>query len=197
MNKTKKVAIICAAIIAAVLIVPAVKFLPKLNGASPAGEPTSKYEYTTLVPYVDAQTQVLTPTTAKLKPEFTTRYEENASRLSQTKGWQDNDLTLGIPKIKTGSISTVEYVTDRGRRTVIRIDTLGYDSYLSYVAQLEQAGFSDNNAKAHIPAAEPSKVAMFYSKFDGTRSFGVYWYGNESEAGFDCEIVISDYEQAK
>ncbi len=197
MNKTKKIIVFCAAIVAAVLIIAGIKFLPKNSGTAFAEETSSKYEYTTLVPFAEAQTEILTPTTAKLQPEFTTRYEENATRLSQIKGWQDNDLTIGIPKIKADSISTVEYVTDRGRRTVIRIDTLSYGNYLRYVEQLEKAGFKDNNGKAHIPAAEPSKVAMFYSMFDGTRSFGVYWYGNESEAGFDCEIVISDYEQAK
>ena len=63
--------------------------------------------------------------------------------------------------------------------------------------KLEKAGFKDNNSHAHIPQNAPSTVAMFYSKFDGERSFGVYWYGDSSSAGFDCEIVISDYDQAK
>ncbi len=194
---TKKITAVCAVALVAVLVFLGVRFLPrKGGGADVTEESTTKYEYTTLVPFAQAQTEILTPTTVKLQNEFTTHYEENASRLSQKKGWQDNDLTAGLPKIRTGEVSTVDYVTDKGRRTVIRIDVFGYNSYLNYIAQLEAAGFTDNNGKAHIPSAEPSTVAMFYSRFDGNRSFGVYWYGVESEAGFNCEIVICNYDQA-
>lgn len=195
---TKKIIAVCAAVLAAVLVFLGVKFLPgRSEPYSPETEESStKYEYTTLVPFAPAQTEILTPTTVKLQYEHTTRYEENASRLSQKKGWQDNDLTMGLPKIRTGDVSTVEYITDKGRRTVIRIDVFGYGSYLNYIDQLEAAGFADNNGRAHIPSSAPSTVAMFYSRFDGSRSFGVYWYGAESDAGFNCEIVICDYDQA-
>lgn len=194
---TKKIVVVCVAVLAAVLVFLGVRFGPGIGGGTDVTEePTTKYEYTTLVPFAQAQTEILTPTTVKMQNEFTTRYEENASRLSQKTGWQDNDLTAGMPKIRTGEVSTVEYVTDKGRRTVIRIDVFDYNSYLNYIAQLESAGFTDNNGKAHIPYAAPSTVAMFYSRFDGNRSFGVYWYGAESDAGFNCEIVICDYDQA-
>ncbi len=195
---TKKIIAVCAAVLAAVLVFLGVKFLPDRSepDAPETEESSTKYEYTTLVPFAPAQTEILTPTTVKPHYEHTTRYEENASRLSQKKGWQDNDLTMGLPKVRSGDVSTVEYVTDKGGRTVIRIDVFGYGSYLNYIDQLEAAGFADNNGRAHIPSSAPSTVAMFYSRFDGRRSFGVYWYGAESDAGFNCEIVICDYDQA-
>lgn len=198
MDKTKKIIIGCVAAAAAVAcVVVGIKFAPKETAEPTTQETTTKYEYTTVEPFAPAQIEILTPTTAKVQPEFTTRYEENASRLSEEKGWKGNDLTLGLPEIRSGSVSTVNYVTNKGNRTVIRIDTFSYESYLGYVQRLEEAGFADNNGRAHIPAEAPSTVAMFYSKFDGSRSFGVYWYGSDSDAGFDCEIVISDYDQAK
>ena len=198
MNKTKKIIIGCA--VAAVAVAGAVigaKFVPKKTAEPTTEATTAKYEYTTLEPFAPAQTEILNTTTAKPLNEATTKYKENASRLSESKGWRTNDLTLGLPEIRTGSVSTVDYVTDKGNRTVIRIDSFSYESYLNYVQKLEESGFTDNNGRAHIPSAAPSTVAMFYSKFDGNRSFGVYWYGNESDAGFDCEIVVSDYDQAK
>ncbi|MBR3754052.1 MAG: hypothetical protein IKK49_02980, partial [Clostridia bacterium] len=66
-----------------------------------------------------------------------------------------------------------------------------------YVERLESAGFADNNNRYHIPEAEPTGTAMFYYSYDGERSFGVYWHGKESMAGFDCEIVVCNYDQAK
>ena len=198
MNKTKRIIIGCAAAAVAVAcIAVGARFMPKKAAETPTEETTEKYEYTTLVPFAPAQTEILTPTTTRPLPELTTRYEENASRLSEEQGWKGNDLTLGLPEIRSGSVSTVNYVTDKGNRTVIRIDSFDYNSYLNYIQRLEEAGFTDNNGKAHIPSAAPSTVAMFYSRFDGSRSFGVYWYGSDSDAGFDCEIVVSDYDQAK
>ena len=198
MDKAKKIIIGSAvAAVAVAGIFCGIRFAPQKQSEQPTNEPTTKYEYTTLVPFAPAQTEILTPTTVKPRPEFTTRYEENASRLSEEKGWKTNDLTLGLPEIRTGSVTTVNYVTDKGNRTVIRIDSFSYESYLNYVLRLEEAGFTDNNGRAHIPADAPSTVAMFYSRFDGSRSFGVYWYGDDSDAGFDCEIVVSDYDQAK
>lgn len=201
---TKKIIIAAVVFAVAVTAVLGIRFSDKLF-PPPGGEETQSTEetgtapvYETLEPFVEAQTQVMTPTTAKPQTApHTKRYEENASRISQESGWRDNDLTQGIPKIKTGSVSTVNYVSDKGRRTVIRIDTFDYASYLNYIGSLEKAGFTDNNGRAHIPQSAPSTVAMFYSRFDGSRSFGVYWYGSQSSAGFDCEIVISDYDQAK
>ena len=198
---TKKIIAVCAVVLVAALVFLGIRFIPDNTspGATPETEEsdTTKYEYTTLEPLAPPQTEILTPTTVK-KPQYeiTTRIEENATRLNQKKGWQDNDLTLDLPKIKTGNVSTFEYVTDYGRRTIIRINVLSYESYLGYVTQLEEAGFADNNNRAHIPPTAPATVAMFYSSFDGERSFGAYWYGSESDAGFSCEIVICDYDQA-
>ena len=201
MNK-KKIIIATAVIIAALLAVIGFRYrdklIPDTQTAITTEETGTTQTPTTIKPLVEAQTQILTPTTVKPPAGFTTeRYDENASRLSQESGWKDNDLTIGLPKIKTGSLSTVNYISDKGRRTVIRIDTFDYNSYLNYIEKLEDAGFTDNNNRKHIPQNAPATVAMFYNRFDGNRSFGVYWYGNQSSAGFDCEIVISDYDQAK
>lgn len=199
MNKTKITAAACAVVGVAALTFLGVKFLPRgeETTAPQTEESVLEYSNTTLVPLAPAQTEILTPTTVKQPAEHTTRYDENASRLSQSNGWKDDKLTKGLPKINTGSVSTVNFVTDKGNRTVIRVDTISYEGYLSYINSLEKAGFTDNNGRAHIPDQAPSTVAMFYSRFDGERSFGVYWYGSDSDAGFDCEIVISDYDQAK
>ena len=206
MNKIKIIIIAALSVVLVVLAVLGVRYSDKILPENTQSEKTQNTAEetgttevpTTLKPFVEAQTEILTPTTARPSPYITTeRYDENASRLSQESGWKENDLTLGLPKIKTGSLSTVNYVSDKGRRTVIRIDSFDYNSYLNYVEKLEAAGFADNNGKAHIPETAPSTVAMFYSSFDGERSFGVYWYGNQSSAGFDCEIVISDYDQAQ
>ena len=208
MNKSKKIILVAAVFIAAVLILLGIrysdKFLPDNGTSEDTGTTTANFEnltvgdYTTVKPFADAQTEILTPTTTKAPEYITTeRYDEHATRLSEESGWKDNSLTDGLPKIKTGKVSTVNYISDKGRRTVIRIDSFDYDSYLNYIEKLEKAGFADNNSRKHIPQTAPSTVAMFYSKFDGERSFGVYWYGDSSSAGFDCEIVISDYDQAK
>ena len=208
MTKTKKIIVAAVAFIAAAMILLGIrysdKFLPD-NGTSEDTGTTvvdfdnlSAGDYTTIKPFADAQTEILTPTTVKAPGYITTeRYDEHATRLSEENGWKDNELTDGLPKIKTGKVSTVNYISDKGRRTVIRIYSFDYNSYLNYIEKLEKAGFKDNNSHAHIPQNAPSTVAMFYSKFDGERSFGVYWYGDSSSAGFDCEIVISDYDQAK
>ena len=208
MTKTKKIIVAAVAFIAAALILLGIrysdKFLPDNGTSEDTGTTTANFDnltvgdYTTIKPFADAQTEILTPTTVKAPGYITTeRYDEHATRLSEENGWKDNELTDGLPKIKTGKVSTVNYISDKGRRTVIRIDSFDYNSYLNYIEKLEKAGFKDNNSHAHIPQNAPSTVAMFYSKFDGERSFGVYWYGDSSSAGFDCEIVISDYDQAK
>ena len=208
MNKAKRVTIVAIAVIATVLIFLGVRYSDKLLPNNDTSEDTvtttanfdnlTVGDYTTIKPYVDSQTEILTASTTHVPDYITTeRYDEHAPRLSEENGGKDNSLTDGIPKIKTGKVSTINYVSDKGRRTVIRIDSFDYDSYLNYIGKLEVAGFADNNSRKHIPPTAPSTVAMFYSKFDGERSFGVYWYGDSSSAGFDCEIVISDYDQAK
>ena len=211
MSKTKIIIIVAAVIVAAALAVVGIKFANKPAGneaeqATTAQTSTTKTansmpieigDYTTLKPFVDSQTEVLTPTTTMPSVTVTTEaYEEHATQIDSANGWKDDALTDGLPKLRVAGISTLNYVTDKGNRTVIRIDNLDYDSYLAYIDKLESAGFADNNNRAHIPATAPSKVAMFYSKYDGKRSFGVYWYGDASQAGFDCEIVIADYDQA-
>ena len=218
MNKTKIVIIASAVVAVAVLTVLGIKFAGKSEAdvttdtatTTAAQNTTVDFnnlpigDYTTLKPFVDAQTEILTPTTAKPPvsatnkvPEGTIEHEEHASRIDSSNGWQDNELTEGLPKVRTNGVSTVNFVTDKGNRTIIRINSFDYSSYLDYIDKLEAAGFTDNNNRAHIPSTAPSTVAMFYSKYDGERSFGVYWYGASSSAGFDCEIVISNYDQAK
>ncbi len=206
MNKTKKIVVAAAVFIAVALILLGIRYSDKFLPDNVLSEDTitTKAQQTyadpppTVKPFADAQTEILTPTTVKSPEHITTeRYDEHATRLSEENGWKDNSLTDGLPKIKTGKVSTVNYISDKGRRTVIRVDSFDYNSYLSYIEKLEKAGFKDNNNRKHIPQTAPSTVAMFYSKFDGKRSFGVYWYGDGSSAGFNCEIVISDYDQAK
>ncbi len=205
MNKAKIIIIAALTVVLVVLAVLGIRYSDKILPENTTGEGTQSKEETgaatemgTLKPFVEAQTQILNETTTKPQTVYyTERYDEHASRLSQESGWKDNDLTQGLPKIKTGSVSTVNYISDKGRRTVIRIDNFDYTSYLNYIEKLEKSGFADNNGGAHIPENAPATVAMFYNRFDGNRSFGVYWYGSQSAAGFDCEIVISDYDQAK
>lgn len=218
MSKTKIIIIAFAVIVVSVLTVLGIKFAGKSEtdvttdtATTTAAQNTTVDfnnltvgDYTTIKPFVDAQTEILTPTTAKTPvsatdkvPEGTIEHEEHATRVDSINGWKDNELTEGLPKIRTSGISTFNDVTDKGNRTIIRINNFDYSSYLDYVDKLEAAGFTDNNNRAHIPDTAPSTVAMFYSKFDGKRSFGVYWYGDKSSAGFDCEIVISNYDQAK
>ncbi len=204
MAKTRIIIIAAFAVVLVVLAVLGVRYSDKiLPETTQSADTQSKEEATpketgTIVPLVEAQTEIINETTTKPQTVYyTERYDENATLLSQESGWKDNDLTQGLPKIKTGSVSTVNYISDKGRRTVIRIDSFDYTSYLNYIKKLEKAGFADNNGGKHIPENAPSTVAMFYSRYDGERSFGVYWYGTQSAAGFDCEIVISDFDQAK
>ena len=204
MAKTRIIIIAAFAVVLVVLAVLGVRYSDKiLPETTQSADTQSKEEATpketgTIVPLVEAQTEIINETTTKPQTVYyTERYDENATLLSQESGWKDNDLTQGLPKIKTGSVSTVNYISDKGRRTVIRIDSFDYTSYLNYIKKLEKAGFADNNGGKHIPENAPSTVAMFYSRYDGERSFGVYWYGAQSAAGFDCEIVISDFDQAK
>ncbi|MBR3801863.1 MAG: hypothetical protein IKK37_00265 [Clostridia bacterium] len=217
MSKTKIIIIASAVVAVAVLTVLGIKFAGKSEtdvttdtATTTAQNTTVDFnnlpigDYTTIKPFVDAQTEILTPTTSKAPvssaigvPETTKEHEEYATRVDSVNGWKDNELTEGLPKIRTSGISTFNDVTDKGNRTIIRINNFDYSSYLDYVDKLEAAGFTDNNNRAHIPSTAPSTVAMFYSKYDGERSFGVYWYGDSSSAGFDCEIVISNYDQAK
>lgn len=216
MNKTKIIIIVTTLVVAAALIVLGVKFAGKpdditttaAQNTTATADTVTVENYTTLKPFVDSQIEIIPPTTTSstqattVNPQspttaHTERYDEHATQLDSASGWKDNELTAGLPKISTSGISTINYVSDKGYRTVIRIQNFDYNSYLTYIDRLESAGFKDNNNRAHIPSTAPSTVAMFYSKFDGERSFGVYWYGNSSSAGFDCEIVVCDYDQAK
>ncbi len=224
MSKTKIIIIISAAIVAAALIALGVKFAGKPDDDSTTEAVTTTAaattqasttiptdipigDYTTLKPFVDAQTEIIIPdttvptTTAPISNQSSTaspaEEEEHATQIDSANGWKNNDLTLDLPKINASSITTNNYITDKGYRTVIRIENFDYNSYLAYIDRLEDAGFNDNNNRKHIPSTAPETVAMFYSKFDGERSFGVYWHGDKSSAEFDCEIVICDYDQAK
>ncbi len=151
----------------------------------------------TKTPFVEAQTQIIS---AETRPTEATTKEKSTAQLvtSAVKNWPKDEVLSGIPKPDTLKISeTLEYKTDKGKRFIIRFEKFSYGEFLAYVERLESAGFADNNDRYHIPDAEPTGTAMFYYSYDGVRSFGVYWHGTESMAGFDCEIVVCDYDQAK
>lgn len=155
-------------------------------------------EKTTRAPFVEAQTQIISGKTT-VASEATTNEKPTAQLVtSAVKEWPKNEILSGIPKPDTLKISeTLEYKTDKGKRFIIRFEKFGYSEFLSYTERLESAGFADNNNRYHIPEAEPKGTSMFYYSYDGERSFGVYWHGTESMAGFDCEIVVCNYDQAK
>ena len=186
------------------------KFLPDLGTttadtqeltteeASEKESTTAPEEKTTRAPFVEAQTQVISGETRLT--EVTTKAEKPTAQLvtGTVKAWPKDACLDGIPKPDTLKISeTLEYKTDKGKRFIIRFESFGYSEFLAYVERLESAGFADNNDRYHIPEAEPTGTAMFYYSYDGERSFGVYWHGTESMAGFDCEIVVCDYDQAE
>ena len=153
---------------------------------------------TTRAPFVEAQTQIISGKTT-VASEATTKEKPTAQLVtSAVKEWPKDEVLNGIPKPDTLKISeTLEYKTDKGKRFIIRFEKFSYSEFISYIERLESAGFADNNSCYHIPEAEPKGTAMFYYSFDGERSFGVYWHGKESMAGFDCEIVICNYDQAE
>ena len=159
---------------------------------------TAPEEKTTRAPFVEAQTQIISGKTT-VASETTTNEKPTAQLVTGTvKEWPNNEVLSGIPKPDTLKISeTLEYKTDKGKRFIIRFESFSYSEFLDYVERLESAGFADNNNRYHIPEAEPTGTAMFYYSYDGERSFGVYWHGKESMAGFDCEIVVCNYDQAK
>ena len=158
---------------------------------------TADAEKTTKAPFVEAQTQIIS---AETRPTEAATKEKSTAQLvtSAVKSWPKDETLNGIPKPDTLKFSqTLEYKTDKGKRFIIRFDSFSYGEFLAYVERLEAAGFADNNDRYHIPDGEPSGTAMFYYSYEGERSFGVYWHGEESMAGFDCEIVVCDYDQAK
>lgn len=159
---------------------------------------TADEEKTTKAPFVEAQTQIISGETTA-SAESTTKEKPTAQLVTGTvKSWPKDEVLSGIPKPDTLKISeTLEYKTDKGKRFIIRFESFSYGEFLDYVERLESAGFADNNNRYHIPEAEPTGTAMFYYSYDGERSFGVYWHGTKSMAGFDCEIVVCDYDQAK
>ncbi len=169
------------------------KFLPEIGTTT-----ADTQETTTVKPFVEAQTQIIGGETTKA-PEATTKEKPTAKLVtSGTKSWPKDELLNSLPKPDTRKITaTLEYKTTYGKQIIIRFDELGYDEYLRYIEKVEKAGFADKNNRYHIPENEPDGTAMFYYSFDGERSFGIYWHGDKSRAGFDCEIVICDYDQAK
>lgn len=161
-------------------------------------EITTKEGHTTVKPFVEAQTQIIAneatvPTESESKEQHTAKLVSGDTRV-----WPKAEVLKGIPKPDSSRITTsLEYETAYGKQFIIRFEEFGYGEFLEYVSRLEDAGFADKNNRYHIPEAEPTGTAMFYYSFDGERSFGVYWHGTQSPAGFDCEIVVCDYDQAK
>ncbi len=117
----------------------------------------------------------------------------NVSLVSEGKGWSENSLTDGLPRLKADGIISRRFNGDNGTRINIIIPELSYKDYLKYIAKVERAGFTDYTSHAHIPDEEPSGSARFYHAFDGERAIGIYWNGEESKAEFTCEIVITNY----
>ena len=160
---------------------------------------TPAQETTTALPFVEAQTEIITDaaTTAKSETQPTTE-RETALFIGEKPQWPADKTVSGIPAPAKRHISNAqEFRTEKGKRFVIRLNKFSYRDFLNYIKEIERAGFTDKNSRANIPENEPDSVAMFYSAFDGSRSFGIYWYGNQSKAGFDCEIVVCNYDQAK
>lgn len=168
-----------------------------LSEATTATEYTTKESETTIKPFVEAKTEIITQATSAAETQ-TTKQSETAQLLGERPVWPSNEIFDGIPSPAKKRISNMqEYQTEKGKRFVIRLNKFSYSDFLSYIDDVEKAGFKDKNNRANAPEEEPAAVAMFYSSFDGTRSFGIYWHGEESRAEFDCEIVVCDYDQAK
>lgn len=209
--KTKKIIIAAAAVIVAALAFLGIRywdeFMPSLGetSADTQSEPetttaqiTTKEGDTTIKPFVEAKTEIITTAAAAQEKESTTKQPETAQLMGERPVWPTNEVFEGLPSPAKKLISNVqEYKTEKGRRFVIRLNKFSYSEFLSYLDEVEKAGFSDKNSRANVPEEEPAAIAMFYSAFDGERSFGIYWHGEESRAEFDCEIVVCDYDQAK
>lgn len=194
--KTKIIIAVVAVIVIALAFL-GIRYWDKF--AEPIGVTTyDTQETTTVKPFVEAQTQIIGGDAASSN-EATTKEKSTAKLVaSDAKSWPRDKVLDGIPKPDTRKISAcLEYKTADGKQFIIRFDSFSYGDFLDYVARLEKAGFADNNNRYHIPESEPTGTAMFYYSYDGERSFGVYWHGTESMAGFDCEIVVCDYDQAK
>ena len=192
-----KIFIVGAVVLVILLVFVGVRYSDKL--LPEAGTVTADtQETTTVMPFVDAQTEVIGGETAQ-SAEATTKEKTTAKLItSNAKNWPRNKVFDGIPKPDARKISACfEYETVNGKQFIIRFEDYSYSDFLSYIKRLEKAGFSDKNNRYHIPEAEPSGTAMFYYSYDGERSFGVYWHGKGSPAGFDCEIVVCNYDQAK
>ena len=163
------------------------------KSGSTAAEITARPGATTAKPFVEAQTEVLNTTEAQSTAEKATDI-----LIKTSKSWPNHALLKGLPKAKADKIQQVSlYKNSLGNRCVVSLDDFSYDEYLAYIEQVENAGFSDRNSRANIPASAPGDVAMFYSSFDSERSLGIYWYGADSSAGCDCIIVIGDFDMAK
>ena len=178
------------------------KFFPPAGVTTYETESTdaSQHETTTVKPFVEAQTEIITtaaPTAANNEAQPTTE-RETALFMGEKPQWPADETVDGIPAPAKKHISNAqEYKTEKGKRFVIRLNEFTYNDFLDYIEKIERAGYTDKNSRANIPESEPDSVAMFYSAFDGSRSFGIYWYGSQSKAGFDCEIVVCNYDQAK
>ncbi len=163
------------------------------KSGSTAAEITARPGATTAKPFVEAQTEVLNTTEAQSTAEKATDI-----LIKTSKSWPNHALLKGLPKAKADKIQQVSlYKNSLGNRLVVLLDDFSYDEYLAYIERVENAGFSDRNSRANIPASAPGDVAMFYSSFDSERSLGIYWYGADSSAGCDCIIVIGDFDMAK
>ena len=202
-----KIIITAAAVVVIVLAFLGIRYRDKFF--PPAGVTTyetestedSAQETTTVKPFVEAQTEIITttaaPTAANAEAQPTTE-RETALFMGEKPQWPADETVDGIPAPAKKHISNAqEFRTEKGKRFVIRLNEFSYSEFLDYIEKIERAGFTDKNSRANIPENEPDSVAMFYSAFDGSRSFGIYWYGSQSKAGFDCEIVVCNYDQAK
>ena len=201
--KTKKIIIAAVAVIVLVLAFLGIryrdKFLPPSGITTEDTQSAPEQETTTATPFVEAQTEIITTAAPATNGETqpTTEYE-TALFMGEKPQWPADKTLDGIPAPAKKYVSNAqEFKTASGKRFVIRLNQMSYREFLSYLKEIEAAGFTDKNGRANIPESEPDSVAMFYSSFDGTRSFGIYWYGAQSKAGFDCEIVVCNYDQAK
>ncbi len=180
------------------------KLLPDIGITSADTQETttlaSDKETTTIKPFVEAKTEIIGGETTAKSEIFTTAKEKETAKLvsSETAKWPKDELVKPLPRLTTAKVTaSYEYKTEHGKRIIIRFNELEYGDYLDYIGKVEKAGFADKNDRYHIPDEAPSDTAMFYHSYDGERSFGIYWHGEDSLAGFDCEIVICDYDQAK
>ncbi len=200
--KTKRILAVIAALMAVFSLTAC---LSEKGSVEPSAEApsstvfTTKPGDTTVKPFVEAQTQIITSAPSTKKPESAEPTAEKVTDLlvKTVKSWPNHALLKGLPKANAEKIKQAyEYKNQNGVRYVVALDNFGYEEYLTYIGRIEAAGFKDNNDRANIPSSAPNDVAMFYSKFDGERSFGIYWHGKDSKAGFDCMLVICDYDMA-